>query len=405
MKFKQRCSLIAEHGLRLFVALVLVGESIAGAAPSGQLRVDQNGVIGRNGEPCRAIGVNYFDAFSRLLHDPDDRTYLEGLTVLSRAHVPFIRFSVSGFWPDDFRVYAENPSAFFRPLDEFVRAAEDKSIGLVPSLFWNRATVPDLLGESVSAWGDPSSKTVAFMRKFTRSVVERYRESPAIWAWEFGNEMNLYVDLPNATRHRPKINVSKGTPNGRSSADDLTIEDATNAWTAFAATVREIDPYRPLSLGGSLPRPYAYNNMKKGSWTIDTRDEFRAALAEHNPVAASLLSVHVYPVHAGKYFRGENATILEILREVKRTAAQRKQAVFVGEFGASEDLGHDAARERFVELLSAIEQSGVALAAVWVFDFQHQGATYDIRPGGRRQYQLELISDANLRLANDGRLC
>jgi endo-1,4-beta-mannosidase len=35
------------------------------------------------------------------------------------------------------------------------------------------------------------------MRAYVRDVVERYKDSPAVWGWEFGNEYNIPTDLPD----------------------------------------------------------------------------------------------------------------------------------------------------------------------------------------------------------------
>ena len=40
-------------------------------------------------------------------------------------------------------LYLKDKEAYFRRLDSVVRAAEEQGIGLIPSLFWNLATVPE----------------------------------------------------------------------------------------------------------------------------------------------------------------------------------------------------------------------------------------------------------------------
>src|SRR5690606_25867933 len=102
--------------------------------------------------------------------------------------------------------------------DAFVQAAEEEGIGLIPSLFWQINTIPDIVFEPINKWGEPDSDTIKFMRTYTREVVSRYKDSPAIWAWEFGNEMNLEVDLPH---HKPQVSVENGTPFMRTGADRI----------------------------------------------------------------------------------------------------------------------------------------------------------------------------------------
>ena len=75
--------------------------------------------------------------------------------------------------------------------------------------------MPDIVGEHLDQYGNPDSKSLAFIRRYTQEVVERYRNSPAIWGWEFGNEYNLDADLPGHHLHRPVCWPTLGTPPNR----------------------------------------------------------------------------------------------------------------------------------------------------------------------------------------------
>jgi hypothetical protein len=80
-------------------------------------------------------------------------------------------------------------------------AAESVGVGLIPSLFWTYFTVPGLVGDSVNQWGNVNSESTAFMRTHTLEILARYKDSPAIWAWKFGNANRLdacgEVRVPN----------------------------------------------------------------------------------------------------------------------------------------------------------------------------------------------------------------
>ena len=95
------------------------------------------------------------------------------------------------------------------------------------------------------------------MRRYTREVVTRYKNSPAIWAWEFGNEINLSADLPNAAEHRPQIVHQLGTPKERSARDDLSHKDIRLALEEFAREVRRHYSTRLILSGNAFPRPTA----------------------------------------------------------------------------------------------------------------------------------------------------
>ena len=145
-----------------------------------------------------AIGANYNTLFGQLLQNKDNTSSLDKLARLGKAGIPFVRFRASGFGPENQQLYLTNRPEFFRRMDQVVRCAEQNQIGLIPSLFWRLATVSEVVGESRDRLDRPDGKANAYIRQFTREMVLRYKDSPAIWGWEFGNEANLGVDLPNA---------------------------------------------------------------------------------------------------------------------------------------------------------------------------------------------------------------
>src|SRR5690606_21971997 len=63
------------------------------------LSVSASGQLLLNGEPYRAIGVNYFNAFSRTLGagQQSDTSYRKGLAYLKERNIPFVRFSINGY--------------------------------------------------------------------------------------------------------------------------------------------------------------------------------------------------------------------------------------------------------------------------------------------------------------------
>ena len=374
-------------------AFVLAAAFTARAAG---LTVDADGTLRKDGHPYRGIGINYFSALSRNLADADDTSYREGFAELSRRGIPFIRFMAGGFWPNDWKLYFDDREAYFRRFEAFVEAAEEYGIGLVPSLLWHIPAAPDLMGEPQGKWGDPSSKTVAFMREYVGAVVERYADSPAIWAWELGNEYNLAADLPNAADHRPQIVPRLGTPTSRSEADDVTHDMIVTAFTEFAKEVRRHDAHRLITTGNSIPRPAAHHMRIELSWTHDTRDEFTANLLAVTPEPVNMISIHVYP-HARKRFGG-TASYEEILSLAMATARKTGKVLFVGEFGASdteEAGGIKAARKDNEALLDAIMNTDVPLAALWVFDLPMQESFINVTPTNHRAYLLDALEEAN----------
>lgn len=347
------------------------------------LSVKADGTLIRNGKPYRGIGVNYFNAFSRTLAQPGDTSYEQGFKTLAEHKIPFARIMGCGFWPVDNQLYLQNKALYFERFDGVVRAAEKYGIGLITSLFWNMATVPDMMGEPCDQWGNPDSKTHAFMRAYVKDVVTRYQNSPAIWGWEFGNEYNLEADLPNAAEHRPPLQPKLGTALTRSAHDELTHDMIRVVLAAFGREVRKYDAYRIISSGNAFPRPSAWHQRQEKSWTPDTPAQYAAMLLGDNPDPLSIISVHAY---------AEDTRIKPTL-DVARTA---HKPLFIGEFGVA-GPPTPATEQQFNQTLSLIEREQVPLATLWVYDFSHQDE-WSVTATNPRAYQLQAIEAANGRI-------
>jgi hypothetical protein len=383
----------------LFIILALATHAET-AAPGLQLAPD--GSVTRDGIAVRAFGMNYMSAFTRCLEDPGDTSYREGFRTLAEFEIPFVRLNFGGFYPANWKLYLDNRERYFSLMDGVVRAAEEQGIGLIPSLFWWTACVPDLVGEPVNQWGNPESKTHAFMRTYVREVVTRYVDSPAIWAWELGNEYSLAADLPNAATHRPPNPVSLGCPPERGPEDDLKSDMINVAVSAFASAVREVDPHRPITTGHSIPRRSAHHQRIENTWQEDSVEEFRANLDFITPDPADLISIHIYPDAKEKRFGEGQVTYDRILAESMAAATAAGKSLFVGEFGPPPDNEAPWTRETAVEegraLLKALEDSGVPLAAFWVFDFPWQESFINVSTTNHRSHYLAALRDANRRI-------
>ena len=355
-----------------------------------------NGVLVLNGAPYRGIGANYFSLFSRSLKVPTDRSYETGLRQLSEAGIPFVRFMACGFWPSDWDLYLNDKPAYFARLDEVVRCAETNRIGLIPSLFWNIATVPDLAGEPIDQFGNPDSKTIAFIRQYTREVVTRYRTSSTIWGWEFGNEYALHADLPNADKCRPPVWPTLKTALQRTYRDELSSTSMLTAFAAFAETVRSLDPCRMLVTGNSLPRPSAYHNTQEKSWKTDSPAQFETVLLRDNPDPFDTLCVHIYPKEKkNDVYPGAATNLNTLIAKLQTHSLINKKPLFIGEFGSPATLNPGDEKARFEELVAAIETNEVPLSAFWVFDHAQQDEAWNVTFTNRRVYMLQRIAAAN----------
>lgn len=357
----------------------------AGAAPLATKAAPQlglsvrKGVLIKDGRPYRGIGVDYFSAFLRVLNNEKDTSYEQGFQTLAAHRIPFARVSILGFWPNDNKLYLEDKAQFFARLDRVVRSAEKNRVGLIPSFFWNAQTVSDMAGEPGDQWGNPQSKTRQFMQTYTREVVLRYRDSPAIWGWKFGNELELSADLPNAAEHRPSSVPQLGTPATRTARDEMTGKSARAAFVAFAREVRQYDSFRLISSGNGFPRPSAWHNRHGRTWEADTPAQYEEMLLDNNPDPFSVISVHFYSQD-------------DPLSLALAIAARARKPLFAGEFGAA------TTQAAFNALLARIEREHIPLAALWVFDRPDADDPFNVNATNRRAYQLQALTEANDRL-------
>jgi hypothetical protein len=298
------------------------------------LTVNSAGLLTRHGTAYRGIGVNYYDAFLRVLRDPEDTSYTKGFRELGAHGIPFARFAACGYWPIDYSLYLRDKKTYFLRMDGVVHAAEQAHVGLIPSLFWYVTAISDLAQEPRNQWGNPNSKTRQFMRTYTREFVTRYVASPAIWGWEFSNEVPLALDLPDPQNHLPPIARQFGTPATRSLRDTLTFPDFKSAALDFADTVRSIDHSRILLTGNALPRPTAYHHSMHLGNVRDTEAEFARMLLRDNPDPYRLLCLHGGVSNPTGYFADHKVSYAQLLQACIRIGRSAGKPVYVEEFVA-----------------------------------------------------------------------
>jgi len=391
--------MISSKSTAVLVVLETVLLTGCAAAPPG-LTV-RDGQFHKDGRPFRGVGINYFTAFLRKLGpeaapvDLADNSYRGGFKTLREHGIPFVRFCAGGFFPDEWEPYRTDREAYFAAFDRLVTDAEACGLGLIPSLFWNYSTVPDLVGEPLDQWGNPASKTHAFMRRYTTEVVTRYRDSPAIWAWEFGNEWIHEADLPGPEQGRGWIVPDYGTPAQRTARDKMFRKYVYVAYQAFADTVRVIDPHRPILSGDATPRPSAFHNWTEASWKRDTPEQWRQVFVQDN-AAMSALSAHIYYYPPDQQRRGADEQLVRML-DISRATGK---PLFIGEFGPSgKEKPRDEERRQFEGLLELMVTNQVPLSALWNFDFEHvdQGH-WNITETNHRAYMLDALREANRKL-------
>ena len=340
------------------------------------------------------FGINCFDLFYALLFPQvKNKDPLTRLRKLSSIKVPYVRFCASGFWPNEWKLYLSNEADYWRRMDRVFSAAEKTGIKLIPSLFFNASTISDIVDEPVSHWGKQDSKTRRFSEEYAKKYILRYKNSKVVLMWEFSNEFNTFVDMPNALNWWPKVSPSTGTPRTRSQQDMLNRAAVRDAYIGFANLVKELDPGVLISSGGDFPQFNAHNLSKK-RFDVDTREAFGENLSFINPPPLSTISVHLYPDRKRRAFGGVKA-YANLLDPIVATAHKNEQKVFVGEFGVAGSSS--SSQLEFWDLVAAIKNAGVEFAALWNYDNAAQ-VEWNVDFDNERSYQLEIFGKNNGRL-------
>ena len=356
---------------RLLLAFLL-SQAITAMPVSSQaaslpgLSAARDGTLLRNGVPYRGVGVNYTDAFLRPLRHPEDESYRDDFRKLGANHIPFARITACGFSASDYQLYLQDKEKYFKLLDGVVQAAEESNVGLIADLFWSNTAVPNLVGEPRNQWGNPQSKTRQFMRTYIREVVSRYVNSPAIWGWEFGNEVNLSLDSPDASRNLPPVNPRLGRMRSRGPDDALTTEIFTSALSDFAKTVREIDDHRMLLTGNNIPRFSAYH-MQTGSRGPDNMEQWATMLLRQNPGPFNPVCIHTSPISPLPHFAKRYNELIQTCAGAARSASK---SLYIEEFvncPPKTECSIATRRQIVNEVLAAIQANNVSLASVWVY--------------------------------------
>jgi len=376
-------------------AEITTEEAEAEEIPLPGLTVKQGRLL-LDGRPYRGMGINYAQCFWHLLRDPENRDFVEGFRILGEDYqIPFIRFAACGYFGKEWELYAENPEEYFRLMDLIIREAEKRKLGLIPSLFWAKAAVGDWCQEPLGEISNRESKTRAFYRKYAAEFVNRYKDSPAIWGWEIGNEYLLGADLPGLIGLQK---LEPGATEPRTAADKLTTPGILDLYVELYQIIRGIDPHRIIVTGEAMPRKGAWNILNRDDFGLDTREQWLEVFLMVTPAPYSVYSVHFYPGNKD-YFEGEEIGLEELLQVVVTEAHRKGGVVWVGEFGAAlRDRPYGPAEEEMVrKMFRVIKDTGVELSAPWNFsppgvEFQ---PTHDITPANERAWFLSEIAAFN----------
>ena len=304
---------------------------------------EEDGVMMKDGKPYYGVGVNYYNLLNSAFAQKWDITpSLQALETLKTYDVRVIRFNVAGYKQEEWNYVTKLEDMYFEKFDAIVAKAEELEIGLIPSFFWSHGAVSDYFDEpSGTAYSQRDSKTTQFMLEFTEKVVKRYAESPAIYGWEYSNEVNLVSDLPNWT---PSPLPASSKRESRTNDDKMTTTHYHNGLKFWAETVKANDPYgRIIGNGDAVQRESAWNLRQGNGWKTDTKEQYEKILDYlHEDMTA--VSTHIYADCGPSGSGWRNAEKLSnanglyddwatYLQFLKAEGARMKKTVYLGETG------------------------------------------------------------------------
>jgi hypothetical protein len=135
-----------------------------------------------------------------------------------------------------------------------------------------------------------------------------------------------------------------------------------------------------ISSGNSVPRDSAWHNWQDHTFEEDSSDQAGLMLRADNPPPLDVISMHAY------------AEDISRIPAAAHTAQAAERPLFLGEFGA---LGPGRTGEADLRrALQLIEDRGIPLAALWVYDFSDQ-PEWSVTATNDRSWQLDLVAVAN----------
>ena len=409
------------------------------------LHVAADGTILLNDKPFYGYGLNIYHSFQWTVdgyYEGEEREfYKEDIRLCKAYHMPVARMPFSSWGDRCYRLFDEEPEAFFSILDKVVEEAERQQLGLIASLLWNQDTLPYYVGEKRSAIGDINSRTMAFAKRYIGAIVRRYKNSPAIWGWEIGNEYNLTADLykKDFSAHLPHDCFKIGK---WSMADYYTSADLRLFYTELAGVIRAEDPYRMITNGNAIMRAHAKYLRQKAVAEMqqekvsdrpetevqyDTFEEFCEMNAWMCPDPMDTVSYHFQhatwrgnpPAYTMEHIMGgQKVDTHGYIEGYVEMGRRLKKATYYGEFGDFCDMETDELRQSEWEnmtahwktLLQAMKDAGVQLATGWLpfapaGDGRFNHTLDGMRPGYFNEVRMPDLKEANEEFVARGLQC
>lgn len=378
----------------------------------------------------KGIGVNHWSAFNSTVVSVGLTTDYKKdfLDIKNLYQIPFVRVAFCPYGRSNwFNKWHKDKLGFIAKLDDFVSYCESIGIRLIPTLLWDiRGFIESTfdvtaITESPKLLASDTSNSWILMAEFISTIVNRYKDSPAILAWTLCNEgnSNLGIDFHSSwkldgTQYAwldwgDKPGGGKYLP-----ADKMALSDY-HAFTKRAvALIRNIDTHkRAIFSGNSKGNSFSAGVQTTDTLAADTLDKwvnFQPGISwpTFRDKEFGTLTQHIYPQSLTNliFFSGAEKTAGELVALSKSVADTANVPFFLEEWGAtcygdpSDESSINIASERanFQNILDSIITNDIKLSAVWNYAGDLSNALKWAKwslTDSRRSYQLDAISAAN----------
>jgi hypothetical protein len=398
--------------------------------------------VWKDGKPFRHIGVNHFSLCVREFYSlgipnpglgPDlDAIAARGIKVI-RVGFGFTNYDR---WRDHY--YNDQPG-YWATLDRVMDAMAQRGIVCIANMGWNLFAFTQLsylysgatLGMDKLA--DKTSPLYEMFAGYVTAFVTRYRNHPAVGAWQFGNETSANY---GNEMHPSWLLDGTGTdagglplgdkndwgtkPEGGNYApgDKMSFADYSRYFQQLRELIYANDPWARMVISGdAMGNSYAVTVRRANSLGADSLADWSGSpLTNFEPwliyreAELPAFCNHIYPLAAktgdSQFFSDGDRTVAQHIADSKAWANQAGKPFILEEWGAtrysspvdpvSTDLASETAN--FTEALNAIVAQDVPLSLVWGWGGSIVGSSEWMRwdvTDPTRTYQLDAIQAVN----------